>query len=128
MGKVPTRNWTVPEEWRTKRRCTTAAGTVVTVLILVVIFNATTTAASKSLPNTNNNSRGMLKLKLFQFQAKSTVLFELKFLFCNRRKLQYKLASSIRCRVSPNHLSTKAQKLGVRLQTVLKTSQSWNNS
>ncbi len=88
MGKVPTRNWTVPEEWRTKRRCTTAAGTVVTVLILVVIFNATTTAASKSLPNTNNNSRGMLKLKLFQFQAKSTVLFELKFLFCKKKRCQ----------------------------------------
>lgn len=88
MGKVTTRNWTVPEEWRAKRRCTTAAGTVVTVLILIVIFNATTTAASKSLPNTNNNSRGMLKLKLFQFQAKSTVLFELEFLFCKKKRCQ----------------------------------------
>ncbi len=88
MGKVTARNWTVPEEWRTKRRCTTAAGTVGTVLILIVIFNATTTAASKSLPNTNNNSRGVFKLKLFQFQAKSTVLFELKFLFCKKKRCQ----------------------------------------
>ncbi len=118
MGRVTTRNWTVPEEWRTKRRCTTAAGTVVTVLILIVIFNATTTAASKSLPNTNNNSRGMLKLKLFQFQAKSTVLFELKFLFCKEK----------RCQINRQIRHPSSLRLNRRRNLTLSSSYNWTSS